>query len=176
VVILSIRDDETIFEIKDINIWHSNHDHLWEFLPITIHLTHKFGSITRIEGREGLKENINEERAKESLGRKFRCSLGSKGDEVIHGRTLKHKNTIRDRQGTRKRRLLLGEGGPYYEVGGACLIVYRKIDWSWRSGALFRAWHKGEKEARDYDIRGVAWMCGVLRGLSLMPKKGPLMN
>jgi len=74
-----------------------------------------------------LKENINEERSKESLGRKFRFSLGYKGDEVIHGRTLKHKNTIRDRQGTRKRRML-GEGGLYYEVGGACLIVSSKLN------------------------------------------------
>ena len=50
------------------------------------------------------------------------------GEEVIHGRTLKHKNTIRERQGIRKRRLLLGQGGPYYVDGGACLIVSTKLD------------------------------------------------
>ena len=75
-----------------------------------------------IEMREGMKENIKEEREKESLGRNFRLSLRSKGEEVIHGRMIKHKNTIRDRKGTRKRRLLLGEVGPYYEVGGAYLL------------------------------------------------------
>ena len=50
-----------------------------------------------IEGREGAKENIKEEREKESFGRKIRLSLRSMGEEVIHGRTLKHKNKIRDK-------------------------------------------------------------------------------
>jgi len=44
-----------------------------------------------------MKENIKEEIAKESPGRKIRLSLRSKGRKVIHGRTLKHKNTIRDK-------------------------------------------------------------------------------
>jgi len=65
-----------------------------------------------IEGREETKDKIKEEREKESLGRKFRLSLRSKGEEVIHGRTLRHKNTIRDRQGTRKNRFFLGREGP----------------------------------------------------------------
>ena len=129
-----------------------------------------------IKGREGMKENIKEERVKESTERKIRLSLGSKGEEVIHGRTLKHKNTIRDRWGTRKRRFMFGEGGPYYEVAGLCPIVSSKFNWSLRSGALLCAWHKGEKEARYYDIRGAAWMCEVLRIFSLMSKKGLFMK